>query len=134
MLKMIMPFMAFAILEVLSTGMALPAEAADRLAGSEWGMTGKDKPFVQFGSEGKLAGNAGCNNFFGGYEVAADGSIAIGPLGSTKMACPEPEMAQESEFLAMLQGVKRFERDGRKLALMDDSGKVVAELVQRDAD
>jgi len=134
MLKIFLPFVAFAVLEILSTGLPVPAEAADRLAGSEWGMTGKDKPFVQFGSEGKLAGNAGCNNFFGGYEISADGSITIGPLGSTKMACPEPEMAQEFEFLSMLQGVKRFERDGRKLALMDNSGKVVAELVQRDAD
>lgn len=134
MLKMFLPFMAFAVLEILSTAIPATAAASDRLAGSEWGMTGKDKPFVQFGSEGKLAGNAGCNNFFGSYEVAADGSIAIGPLGSTRMACPEPEMAQEMQFLDMLQGVKRFERDGRKLALMDDAGKIIAELVQRDAD
>jgi heat shock protein HslJ len=134
MLKIFLPFMAFAVLEILSTAVPVPAEAADRLAGSEWGMTGKDKPFVQFGSGGKLAGNAGCNNFFGGYEVAADGSIAIGPLGSTRMACPEPEMTQEMQFLDMLQGVKRFERDGTRLSLMDGSGTVLAELVQRDAD
>lgn len=134
MLKIFLPFMAFAVLEILSTAIPATAAASDQLAGSEWGMIGKDKPFVQFGSDGKLAGNAGCNNFFGGYEVAADGSIAIGPLGSTKMACAEPEMAQEMQFLDMLQGVKRFERDGKKLSLMDDAGKIIAELVQRDAD
>jgi putative lipoprotein len=134
MLKVFLPFMAFAVLEILSTAIPVPAEAADNLSGSEWGMTGKDKPFVQFGAEGKLAGDAGCNRFFGSYETAADGSIAIGPLGSTRMACPEPEMAQEMQFLEMLQGAKRFERDGTRLSLMDGSGAVLAELVQRDAD
>ncbi len=133
MLKFALPFIAFALFDIAAFG-SVPALAADRLAGSEWGMEGKDKPYIQFGSDGRVSGNSGCNRFTGGYEAAEDGSIKIGPLAATRMACPEPEMAAEAKFLAMLDAVRRFERDGIRLSLSGEDGGVLMELAQRDAD
>jgi heat shock protein HslJ len=132
MLKFALPFIAFAVLELAATSVGRPAAAADRLAGSEWGIEGQDKPFIQFGSEGKVAGNSGCNRFAGGYETAEDGSIKIGPLAVTRMACPE--MGEEAKFLAALDATRRYERDGTRLSLRGEDGGVLIELAQRDAD
>jgi heat shock protein HslJ len=52
--------------------------------------------------DGRVAGNGGCNNFFGTYTV--DGNqLTISALGSTMMAClPEEVMQQEAQVLALL--------------------------------
>jgi heat shock protein HslJ len=49
---------------------------------------------------GQASGNAGCNSYFGSYELGADGKLSLGPLGRTEMYCtPEERMAQEDAFL-----------------------------------
>ncbi len=44
---------------------------------------------ANFTEDGKLSGSAGCNNYNASYQVDGD-SLTIGPVASTKMACPEP--------------------------------------------
>jgi heat shock protein HslJ len=55
-----------------------------------------------------VSGSAGCNNYFGSYEVG-DG-LAIGMLASTEMWCGEPEgrMDQETEYLKILQTAESY--------------------------
>jgi heat shock protein HslJ len=134
MLKFALPFVAFAIFEIMNMGGGGAYAASERLEGSEWGMSGEDKPFIQFGANGRVSGNSGCNRFTGTYESTEDGAIRIGPLAATRMACPEPAMAAESKFFAMLEEVRSFERNGKRLALRDSDGSVLMELAQRDAD
>jgi heat shock protein HslJ len=50
------------------------------------------------------SGSAGCNQYSGAYAISG-ASIDFGPLVSTEMACPEPAMAFESEYLAALEAV-----------------------------
>jgi heat shock protein HslJ len=72
-----------------------------------------------FGGGGSVAGNGGCNTYNGPYTV--DGSaIAIGPLMSTKMACPT--LDQETAFLAALAASTTFVISGDTLELRDDEG------------
>jgi heat shock protein HslJ len=61
--------------------------------------------------DGELNGSAGCNNYFGGYEVAGNELAIPGPLGSTMMMCDAPEgvMEQEQAYLALLQQAATFE-------------------------
>lgn len=66
----------------------------------------------------KVVGFAGCNSYTGPYTT--NGVVAaIGPLGTTAMACEEPLMTQESAFLAALQGVAAVEPRGQTLLLKD---------------
>jgi heat shock protein HslJ len=57
----------------------------------------------------KLNGAAPVNNYFGEAELlsfdetTANGKVKIGPVGSTKMAGPEPLMQCETMYLQMLQ-------------------------------
>lgn len=112
---------------------AVPAASMSPLAGSEWGMADKDRPFIRFEAEGRVAGNAGCNRFFGSYE-ADGGSLRIGALGTTRMACIPEMMADEKRFLDALGKAVAFAREGTRLVIKDAAGASVLELVQRDWD
>lgn len=78
-------------------------------------------------AESQVAGSAGCNNYFGGYEVDGN-SIAIGPLASTQMFCGDPEgvMEQESQYLAALQSAATFQIIANRLELISESGELAA--------
>ena len=125
----------------VSLAMAGCATASPQLAGSEWrpteirGVEVPAKPalFVRFGGEGRLEGHGGCNGFFGSYELEGD-KIEIGPLGATRMACPEAIMDAEQRFMNVLGNAKQVKRDRIDLTLLDGSGNPLAQLVQTDAD
>jgi len=70
-----------------------------------------------------VGGDAGCNNFTGGYEVSGD-SISFGPLATTRMFCEE-SMDQEGVYLALLQSADSFDVDGAVLRLSHDGTTVI---------
>jgi heat shock protein HslJ len=87
----------------------------DPLAGTRWALLSvADQPVPDGMSAtlafdaGQASGSGGCNTFSGQYEVAVPDSIHIGPLASTRRACPEPVMAFEATYLAALQGVTNW--------------------------
>ena len=84
--------------------------------------------FVQFEVDGSFKGHGGCNSFFGSLEQA-DSGVSIGPIGATRMACPEPIMNREAAFITALQNTKEFELGRDKLHLLDDDRTLLAELV-----
>jgi heat shock protein HslJ len=85
------------------------------LPGSEWLLEdlagGRVLDQVQatltFLEAGKVAGNGSCNRFFGTAEIHGE-NVKFGPLGATRMACPEPVMNQETKYLRALQAAERF--------------------------
>lgn len=114
---------------------------AAELAGSEWRPTQigssavleQSKLFVQFKGDGKLAGHGGCNRFFGQYEISGN-KIKMGPVGSTRVGCPQPVMDLERAFFAALGTAKTFRRDKAGLMLFDAKGNERVELIQTDWD
>ena len=71
-----------------------------------------------------VSGSAGCNNFHGPYEATAS-SIKIGPLASTLVACPTPELAtQEQHYLAALQLATTYKLTGARLDLYRQDGGI----------
>ena len=84
---------------------------------------------ADFGSDGKLSGSSGCNNYNGGYEVDGD-KITIGPLASTMKMCDEPEgvMDQESQFLAALESTATYKIEGTRLELRTADGALAVDF------
>jgi heat shock protein HslJ len=90
--------------------------AAFKLTGSEWlledlggsGVIDNAQATLSFPEAGKVAGRGSCNRFFGPAQVSGD-AVKMGPLGSTRMACPEAVMNQETKYLNALQAAERFE-------------------------
>lgn len=73
---------------------------------------------LDFGADGQVSGNAGCNNYFASYQVTGN-NITIGQPGSTSLFCAEPEgvMEQEAGFLDTLQTAATFRLDGDTLEM-----------------
>jgi putative lipoprotein len=78
---------------------------------------------------GGLTGRSGCNRYFGQAEI--DGvRIGIGGLGTTRMACPEPMMAEEQRYLAAVESVAGWRIEGEALLLSDEEGTVRLRLAR----
>jgi heat shock protein HslJ len=87
---------------------------------------------ADFGTDGKLSGSAGCNNYNGGYVVDGE-KITIGPLASTMKMCNEPEgvMDQESQFLAAMQSAATYKIEGDRLELRTADGALAADFQRK---
>jgi heat shock protein HslJ len=87
------------------------------VSGTEWVLRAWDRdqpaatePAVTLtvGDQG-FAGRAACNTYFAAVAPGdSPGAVVLGPIGTTRMACPAPTMAVERRFLETLRRVQRF--------------------------
>ncbi len=101
-----------------------PAPAAGSLLGTVWlledvggaGVMDYARATLEFPEAGKVVGRGSCNRFFGSVEIGG-GTIAFGPLGSTRMACTEAVMNQENRYLKALEAASTYSLEGPYLFL-----------------
>ena len=74
-------------------------------------------------AKGRVVGSAGVNTYFGGYKLDDNKLIIPGPIGSTKMAGPQPLMDQETEFFKLLQAAESHQIEDSHLRI--NSGQQV---------
>ncbi len=75
---------------------------------------------LSFPTEGEIAGQAPCNRFFGS-QTAPYPWFSTGPLGATRMACPELEA--EGQYLQALEEMTQVEVLGDTMILSNDAGR-----------
>jgi heat shock protein HslJ len=82
---------------------------------------------IAFDPSGKIAGNASVNRFSGTYRFDIDGRLEWPRAGFslTRMAGPQPLMAQERAFLESLRRTTQYRVDGQQLVLESQSGATV---------
>ena len=85
---------------------------------------------IEFGSDGALSGNVGCNGFGGDFKVEGD-TIAFGSVMSTMMFCEGPVGEQEQATLAVFQGSATFVLDGNTLTITSSDGNFVIVLARK---
>ena len=111
------PVLVVSAIKKVKAALQTPAQTgAFSLSGSEWlledivgsGAMDNIQATLNFPESGRVAGNASCNRFSGPAEISGD-RIKLGPLVSTRMACPEAVMNQETKYLNALQAAERFE-------------------------
>jgi heat shock protein HslJ len=81
-------------------------------------------------ADGKVTGNAGANNFFGGVKVEGT-SLEFSTTGATMMMGTPELMAQENQFLKLLAETADFLIVGEELRLRNAAQKVILVLVPR---
>jgi len=71
-------------------------------------------------ADGQLSGSAGCNTYNATVTGSPDnpGAFKVGPIASTKKACPDPIMQQETDYLTWLGQVKAWRYGAGQLALL----------------
>jgi len=62
---------------------------------------------LQFTTDGRVSGNAGCNSLMGSYQRSAGNRMRLGDLATTEMYCTDG-METESEFLKALSSTDNF--------------------------
>jgi putative lipoprotein len=63
----------------------------------------------------------------------ADGRLAVGPVGSTMMACEQAAMDLEHQFLGALEQVTGFGLQQDRLLLQDARGETLMAFVAQPA-
>ena len=92
---------------------------------------GERRPFIIFdATNGQASGFAGCNNFFGSYEL--DGSsLKFGMIGATRMFCEGAAGELEMRFMELLEQTRTWELRDEELLFLDSS-KVRARFTAED--
>jgi len=77
-------------------------------------------------AEGQVNGSAGCNHYFGSYEVS-NNRLSVPKIGYTEMYCMEPEgvMEQERQYLRILQAAENYRIQNNKLLVDCGDGELV---------
>ena len=97
---------------------------------------GQEFPYIGFDTKtGKVFGNSGCNRMMGTFEADSltPGALSFGPIGSTRMACPD--MQTEQMVLNALNKVKSYETVSDQpeiIALCSEDGKKMLTLQKKD--
>lgn len=85
-------------------------------------------PTITFADDG-ASGFAGCNRWFGQYARDGEG-LAFSGVGATRMACEQPMMTIESNFLAVLERTQSARVEGDMLILLDGEGGELARFLR----
>jgi len=77
--------------------------------------SGKEYFILLEQKENRISGYAGCNSFFGSYELKEGNRVSFSKMGSTMMACPN--MSLEQDLFRVLEMVDNYTSDGKSLQL-----------------
>lgn len=83
-----------------------------------------------FSGAGQVKGRAGCNEYFGRYEVGAEDGLTIHDVGLTEMFCQTPDlMAWEERYRNLLDDIDGYHVEGERLALSYGGGSGILHFV-----
>ncbi len=108
---------------VLVTGLAPSIAHAgnlQNLAGTSWKTLFRTS--IQFGTNGKVSGFAGCNRFGGTYSQKGN-HVRISRVFTTKMACPARQMSREFLMLRKLKEIRKFTGTREKIIFYDQRNR-----------
>lgn len=119
----------FGLLALTTALLALGQEMMD-LTGTEWQLVAIDGQDVAagvtttltFGEDGRAGGSGGCNRYSANYVIDGE-SLSFGPAVSTKMACSEPNMQQESAYFAALESASSYALTEQQLIIQFGEGQ-----------
>lgn len=85
---------------------------------------------IEMNEENRIAGNSGCNQYFGNFENPKDNQVVIGPLAGTKMFCADKNKI-ERNYIDHLSKVTSVKPTKNGLELMNDAGDVLIIAVKK---
>ncbi|WP_107407055.1 META domain-containing protein [Streptomyces indicus] len=99
------------------------------LTGTEWQVTAVlegdtaaslpkgAKARLTFGKDGRVTGSLGCNRVNAKATVHDDGTLTLGPAGTTRKMCPDDVMKTERALLGLFDGKSEYKITHRTLHL-----------------
>ncbi len=90
----------------------------------DWAPALASDPISLTFADGEIKGSAGCNRYFGTYQIDGQ-SLILGDIASTMMICPEAVMSQEHTYLTDLAQVTTFQIKEETLSLYDAAATLI---------
>jgi heat shock protein HslJ len=130
---------AIALKPFMNSPTYLAAASQPGLAGTAWQLVSwsladsENAPLAdtqvtaEFTADG-VAGTASCNRYRAGYQVDG-GALTVSGAITTRMACPQPIMTQEYQFIRALEGAKRYEVVDQQLQISYETPEGAGKLV-----
>ena len=84
-----------------------------------------------FNADGSVSGTTGCNTFRGRY-TTDEYAVTIGPLLTTRMACPPERIEQEAGILKALESATTFALAPGTAALLNAAGQLAISMAAGD--
>ena len=117
---------------VLTACVTVEPAATTELKGTTWNLLSYGDPqavldgteiTLGFGDD-TISGTAGCNRYNAGLVITGS-ELTVGPIATTRMACSEPIMKQEQDFLTALGTADGFQVQDDQLTISYDGGESV---------
>jgi heat shock protein HslJ len=90
------------------------------------GVVDRAEVTLLLGSDGKIGGRSGCNQYSANYQLEGDRLRVFPPMIGTRMACPPALMDQEARYRGLLERASRVEVDQTgALSLFLDDGRTL---------
>jgi heat shock protein HslJ len=83
---------------------------------------------IQFNPLGTVSGNGACNRFSGNADLG-EGTIKVGPVASTQMACADPIDNQEMRFHDALSRAQAWQLENGALSFLAADGAPLLRFV-----
>jgi heat shock protein HslJ len=83
---------------------------------------------ASFAPDGALTGSGGVNSYTSTYKTSGS-QMTIAPIVATKMAGPEPAMAQEAAYFNAMSRTASYKIGEFQLTLLDSSGAVLVNYI-----
>lgn len=87
--------------------------------------------FMTIAADGTINGHAGCNRF-SGVLLRTENGVEIGPLATTRRACPDSQMRLEAALLIALERARKLRADGDVLRLLGPDDEDMARFIATD--
>jgi heat shock protein HslJ len=95
-------------------------------------MVSVSPPTISFMAYDKtVKGNTGCNSFFGNYSLDLY-ALSFSDIGSTEMACDEPIMSNENQFLQALRNTGSYAIEDNVLTLFSKNDRSILLKAQKE--
>ncbi|MCH9660728.1 MAG: META domain-containing protein [Bacteroidetes bacterium] len=89
-------------------------------------------PTISFFALNKtIRGNTGCNSFFGTYALDLY-ALSFNDIGNTEMACDEPIMTVENNFLNALRNTGSYDFENSMLTLYHKNDRSVLLIARKE--
>jgi len=117
---------------VMGLGLAACAAMLPVLVPSGWQVValdgralGPDDGVTMEFAEGRVSGLSGCNRYTGPVTLGDEGTIEIGLLATTRMACPGEAAAIEASFLQQMSRINAYRIERGELVLYARGAEVM---------
>jgi len=96
-----------------------PSDPSEALENREWAVVSvlENTEITAIFKRGKVSGSSGCNTYTGNYQTSSDSSITISNLQGGRLACEQPIMDQENNYLAALGTASSFQVQNDQLVI-----------------